>query len=91
MKTGMYVKVGMKTGINVKAGMKTEQEQESLFVFRPLASFTKNMNTLHIYAAQQIFQHSSIDNILFYLLISNTRTLHVLCICTMYTNIRPDF
>ena len=32
-----------------------EQAQESLFVFRPLASFTKNMNTLHIYAAQYIF------------------------------------
>ena len=29
-----------------------EQEQESLFVFRPLASFTKNMNASHIYAAQ---------------------------------------
>ena len=35
--------------------MLQEQEQESLFVFRPLASFTKNMNTLQIYAAQYNF------------------------------------
>ena len=43
-----------------------EQEQESLFVFRPLASFTKNTNTLHIYAAQYVFEHSSSDNIFTY-------------------------